>query len=320
MNNALTGSSVVRTSQASGASGLVDVLLTLPSRHQSPLPLPPSFFPPRPHSGLRASQIPSRNPLNMAEDRDDSTRILSTVALSDAQKERLEEEAADVRQSSEYLDWWKHRLLPVSPDAIGKSLDELVTLALSEAPVKADKGLEFLRDVLQGDHGEGRFMLIDERAAASLTDDAEESCNVLAVDLEMSSIQNMFDEERYDVNKYDVKFGDKSPSDSASTRLLFKELVERWARFCIEGSYGDGWEAFVSFRWNVAPDEVLARNEGKDDEALKLVKLIRITAIRSELESAASTITVSDVKDPVDMFAYAADRARKDPRGIAAGE
>ncbi|KAE8251024.1 hypothetical protein A4X13_0g4202 [Tilletia indica] len=65
---------------------------------------------------------------------------------------------------------------------------------------------------------------------------------------------------------------------------------------------------------------MLTRKEGKDAEGLEEIKYIRMTAVRSDMISAGGTLMASSVKDPLDMFAYAASRATKDRRGIATEE
>ncbi|KAK0536115.1 hypothetical protein OC835_002129 [Tilletia horrida] len=251
---------------------------------------------------------------------DGSYAVLPLVQLSKAQEDRLQEETKDARENGYCLDGLATHLLPFHPQCEGRSIKELLELALLKSEDEASGG-KFLAGVFGlfqrgNDEFQGAsFLALDERGARSLTDDAEEALNVLAIQVESISLSYYLSDEVfeiYDQDHEDVQYRlDHSPEDSSAARLKLLNVVRRNVEERVAGSvHVDEWDQYVSFHWNTPdPEAILRRKEGKDAEALNEVRLIRLTVIRAELEAAAGTMNAAEVKDPLDMYAGVSERA-----------
>ncbi|CAD6887491.1 unnamed protein product [Tilletia controversa] len=261
--------------------------------------------------------------------------ILPLVDLTEDQRNRLDEEIEDVFESGGCcLNSTDLSPRPFLPGFAGRDFNGLVSLALSQ-PEDTASGGKFLSDFFglakKHPHESATwFLLIDERGAKSLTEEAEEAFNVLASELEQTSLQQYLTDDILGELLPDIMSeGDEElqyleenpPAESSAARLRLKSIVEKFAQAFVQQRYGDHYANFVTFRWNVNDvDAVLTRKEGEDADVLTEVKYFRMSSIRSELFSAADMLGVCEVKDPLDMFAYLARRAFTNPRGIATEE
>ncbi|KAK0534907.1 hypothetical protein OC834_001706 [Tilletia horrida] len=255
---------------------------------------------------------------------DDSYAVLPLVELSEEQQERLQEEIWDIRKNGESMEDLAVHLLPFQPQCKAKSIQQLLELALHKPDDEASGG-KFLADVFglsQSDLDDIHhccFFAVDERGAASLTDDAEEAFNVLAVHIESISLRYFYANEIFQPWNEDdeaVSYLKNNPAqDSSVARLKLLKASQRCAESEVEASEGSvPWDQYASFHCNVADAEaVLTRTEGKDAEALDEVRLVRLTAIRAELQPAALTMRAAEVQHAPDMYS-----ARKHTKILAA--
>ncbi|KAE8214513.1 hypothetical protein CF327_g2083 [Tilletia walkeri] len=253
---------------------------------------------------------------------DDRYTIFPLVELSQAQRVRLDEGIQDARENDENLNYVEYTLQQFYPGYAGKDLKGLVDLSLTQ-PDDEESGGKKLAEFFS--KGYCHFLFIDERSAQALTDDAEEGFSVFASEYHHNSLKSYLGEYVFEFLDDDdedyVYLQEHPPAESSDARLRLKSTVERLAKQRVERCYGVDWADYVTFRWNVDDvDAILTRKEGKDAEVLEEIKYIRMTAVRSDMISAGGTLMASSVKDPLDMFAYAASRATKDRRGIATEE
>ncbi|KAK0545748.1 hypothetical protein OC844_007318, partial [Tilletia horrida] len=222
-----------------------------------------------------------------------------------AQQERLQEETKDARENGMFIDTLATLLLPFHAHFENKSVKELLELALLTPDDEASGG-KLLAEVfglsqsVQG-RSQGAFLLaLDERGARSLTDDAKEAPNVLAVHVEGVSLSWYLENEI-------LQSGERSnteiksllarpPADSSASRIK----LLNFAHSCTSKSAARVWQ---SDDW--------------DTEALNQIWLVRLMVLRAKLEAAALTMGAATLRDPLSMFAGLASDAQKDPGGVA---